>query len=230
MTHVSCWAGLGWAGLQQLPSQHRDNTPDLGITRAALAGSRPRPALDFLPTYSHCASSAASKLCIVERSAGVRSVLICWCQHSVPVSAGSKLQTHDMMLQISLQHGAAEAELRCCGHKYQQPSPAPRQGPMLGIYWISTHGIVRVSTKCYLKARATLALPCTIFIFVCCVPCAGCGSVLLGRRPRPYLEIFVHKSGLLHYRSTPPAPPTATSTHTLREHYLGIMVVEKSRI
>ena len=46
------WAGLGWAGLQQLPSQHRDNTPDLGITRAALAGSRPRPALDFLPTYS----------------------------------------------------------------------------------------------------------------------------------------------------------------------------------
>ena len=46
MTHVSCWAGLGWAGLgwagwaglQQLPSQHRDNTPDLGIARAALAG------------------------------------------------------------------------------------------------------------------------------------------------------------------------------------------------
>ena len=105
------WAGLGWAGwagLQQLPSQHRDNTPDLGITRAALAGSRPRPALDFLPTYSHCASSAASKLCIVERSAWTRSVLICWCQHSVPRSAGSKLQTHDMMLQIFLQHGAAE--------------------------------------------------------------------------------------------------------------------------
>ena len=26
------------------------------------------------------------------------------------------------------------------------------------------------------------ALPCTIFIFVCCVPCAGCGAVLLGGR------------------------------------------------
>ena len=51
-------------------------------------------------------------------------------------------------------------------------------GYLLDIYWlyiylISTHGIVRVSTKCYLKARATLALLCTIFIFVC-VPRAGC--------------------------------------------------------
>ena len=101
---------------------------------------------------------------------------------------------------------------------------------LLDIYWISTHGIVRVSTKCYLKARATLALLCPVqFSFLSAVfPVLAVERV--AGRPRPYLEIFVHKSGLLHYRSTPPAPATATSTNTLREHYFGIMVVEKSRI
>ena len=111
MTHVSCWAELGWAGLgwagwaglQQLPSQHRDNTPDLGIARAALAGSD----LDLHWTScghvqcSHCASSAASKLCIVERSAGVHSVLICGCQHSALCAAQRGVRTANSRYDVA---------------------------------------------------------------------------------------------------------------------------------
>ena len=94
-------------------------------------------------------------------------------------------------------------------------------GHLLDIYWlyiylISTHGIVRVSTKCYLKARATLWLCSVQFSFLSAFPVLAvlCVAGLGQAAVRPYLEIFVHKSGLLHYRCTPPAPPTATATST----------------